>query len=118
MATDTLHCMRLECRGTRKQVFWLLILFRSDHHVPRPPCRFQAYAEQLKDWRDGADVIDPPIQFPPPGSGAPLSLEFSSWSAISEMCGDSRYWGGMHFEVSDRRGHVSRYQNVTLPCPR
>ncbi|CAM9509280.1 unnamed protein product, partial [Scytosiphon promiscuus] len=60
-------------------------------------CICEAYVEQIREWLDGEDEIDPPIQFPPPELGTPV-LEFSSWSEISEMCGDSRYWGGMHFE--------------------
>ncbi|CAM9676919.1 unnamed protein product, partial [Hapterophycus canaliculatus] len=60
-------------------------------------CICEAYAEQIRDWLGGEDALDPPIQFPP-AELAPPVLEFSSWSAISEMCGDSRYWGGMHFQ--------------------
>ncbi|CAN0194683.1 unnamed protein product [Scytosiphon promiscuus] len=60
-------------------------------------CICEVYAEQLKDWLDGEDEFDPPVQFPPPELAPPV-LEFSSWSAVSEMCGESRYWGGMHFE--------------------
>lgn len=66
-----------------------------------PPRFFQAYAEQIRFWLDGEDEIDPPIQFPPPEYGGPI-VTFSRWSEVSAMCGDSRLWGGMHFEVKRR----------------
>lgn len=43
----------------------------------------------------GTDTIDPPLEQP---EEDPL-LTFASWSEISEMCGDSRVWAGLHFEV-------------------
>lgn len=58
--------------------------------------------EQIRDWLDGEDEIDPPIQFPPPEFGGPV-VTFSRWSELSGMCGGSRVWGGMHFEVKRPR---------------
>lgn len=62
----------------------------------------QAFAAQVENFL-GSDVIEPPLQFPPgpppPGFDAP-PLEFFSWSEIAQVCGDSRLWGGMHFEAS------------------
>ena len=62
---------------------------------------FQAFARQIENFL-GDDTIEPALQFPPgpppPGFDAP-PLEFASWSEISEVCGDSRAWGGMHFAV-------------------
>ncbi len=56
----------------------------------------QAFAQALIHFT-GQDAIDPPIVFPAPT--APV-VTFSSWSEMSHMCGDSRVWGGLHFEVS------------------
>lgn len=52
---------------------------------------FQVFAEQLQLHFD-SDGINPPLELGP--------FSFSSWSEISQVCGDSRVWGGMHFEVS------------------
>lgn len=54
----------------------------------------------MREWLDGEDEINPPIQFPPPEFGGPV-VTFSSWSEVSGMCGDSRVWGGLHFEVNE-----------------
>eukprot|EP00752_Nemacystus_decipiens_P014976 g13334.t1 len=54
-----------------------------------------AFASALRVWA-GTDTIDPPLEQP---EDDPL-LTFSSWSEISEMCGDSRVWAGLHFEES------------------
>ena len=65
----------------------------------------QVFARQVENFL-GSDVIDPVLQFPPgtppDGFDAP-PLEFDSWSEISEVCGDSRIWGGLHFAVSSGR---------------
>ncbi|CAM9420198.1 unnamed protein product [Ectocarpus fasciculatus] len=62
-------------------------------------CLCEAFARQIENFL-GDDTIEPALQFPPgpppPGFDAP-PLEFASWSEISEVCGDSRAWGGMHF---------------------
>lgn len=55
------------------------------------------YAEQIAYFL-GEDEIDPPLQVGPPLTAGPM--EFHSWSEISQICGDSRAWGGMHFAVS------------------
>lgn len=70
---------------------------------------FQLYANTLEVWA-GTDTIDPPLQFPPPEFGGPV-LEFSAWSEVSKMCGDSRVWGGLHFEVS---APASKWQSNRL----
>lgn len=57
----------------------------------------QAFAAQVQHFL-GTDVIEPALAFPPGFDEPPL--EFSSWSEIAEVCGDSRKWGGMHFEAS------------------
>ncbi|CAM9870915.1 unnamed protein product [Ectocarpus fasciculatus] len=61
-------------------------------------CLCEAFAQQVGNFF-GDDTIDPALQFPPgplpPGFNA--SLEFDSWSEVSQVCGDSRVWGGMHF---------------------
>eukprot|EP00752_Nemacystus_decipiens_P007406 g6624.t1 len=59
-------------------------------------CMCEAFASALKVWA-GADEIDPPLEFPPPEFGGPV-LTFTSWSEMSQMCGDSRVWAGLHFE--------------------
>lgn len=59
--------------------------------VPPP---LQVFAEQVQNFV-GADEIVPDLQL---GPMFPL-FKFSSWSHISQVCGDSRVWGGMHFEV-------------------
>ncbi|CAB1104024.1 CPO-like [Ectocarpus sp. CCAP 1310/34] len=59
-------------------------------------CICEGFASALRLWA-GNDIIDPPIGFPPPEFGGPI-LEFSSWTEISQMCGDSRVWAGLHFE--------------------
>ncbi len=53
----------------------------------------------LQNWAREGDTIEPPISFPP-GVDPPI-LTFSSWSEVSQMCGDSRVWAGLHFEASD-----------------
>ncbi|CAM9482619.1 unnamed protein product [Ectocarpus fasciculatus] len=65
-------------------------------------CLCEAFARQIKNFF-GTDEIDPPLQFPPgapPAGFTSAPLEFSSWSEIAEVCGDSRVWGGMHFRDS------------------
>jgi len=57
----------------------------------------QAFANALRHWAE-EDTIAPPLLLPPTELGGPF-LEFSSWSEVSEMCGDSRVWAGLHFEV-------------------
>ena len=74
----------------------------SSFHAPHlSPAECQAFAQQVGNFF-GDDTIDPALQFPPgplpPGFNA--SLEFDSWSEVSQVCGDSRVWGGMHFAVS------------------
>ncbi|CAM9150528.1 unnamed protein product [Ectocarpus sp. 8 AP-2014] len=59
-------------------------------------CICEGFASALRLWA-GNDTIDPPIGFPPPEFGGPI-LEFSSWTEVSQMCGDSRVWAGLHFE--------------------
>eukprot|EP00903_Cladosiphon_okamuranus_P012376 g11599.t1 len=61
-------------------------------------CICEAFVSALKLWAE-SDTIDPPLEFPPPEFGVPI-LSFSSWSEVSQTCGDSRVWGGMHFEGS------------------
>ncbi|CAN0551951.1 unnamed protein product, partial [Ectocarpus sp. 8 AP-2014] len=62
-------------------------------------CLCEAFARQIEYFL-GDDTIEPALEFPPgpppPGFDAP-PLEFASWSEISQVCGDSRAWGGMHF---------------------
>lgn len=58
----------------------------------------------------GNDIIDPPLEFP---IGEDVVAEFSRWSEISDMCGDSRLWGGMHFYVSHLRC-ISASESVTV----
>lgn len=95
-------CISVAYCGTKRRLAWNTVSLEL--HNVFLPYLFQAYAEQIRQWLDGEDEVDPPLQFPPPELGpvlGPPVLEFSSWSEISEMCGDSRYWGGMHFEVND-----------------
>ncbi|CAM9235018.1 unnamed protein product [Laminaria digitata] len=54
-------------------------------------CICQVFAEQVVNFT-GTDEISPPLMF--------ASFSFTSWSEISQVCGDSRVWGGMHFAVS------------------
>ncbi|CAM9184717.1 unnamed protein product, partial [Laminaria digitata] len=54
-------------------------------------CLCQAFTEQVA-LGVGADDISPSLELGP--------FSFSSWSEVSHVCGDSRVWGGMHFEVS------------------
>ncbi|CAM9270140.1 unnamed protein product [Ectocarpus sp. 6 AP-2014] len=58
-------------------------------------CLCEAFASALRVWA-GTDTIDPPLGQP---EEDPL-VTFASWSEISEMCGDSRVWAGLHFEES------------------
>ena len=51
----------------------------------------QVFAEQVVNYV-GADDIVPSLESSP--------FNFTSWSEVSQVCGDSRVWGGMHFEVS------------------
>lgn len=65
--------------------------------VPANACFWttpKLYAEQVAMFL-GADEIDPPLELD--------AFEFSSWSEISQVCGNSRVWGGLHFAVSLRR---------------
>ncbi|CAM9200218.1 unnamed protein product, partial [Laminaria digitata] len=52
-------------------------------------CLCKVFAEQVVNFV-GVDDINPPLDL--------ADFSFSSWSEISEVCGDSRVWGGMHFE--------------------
>eukprot|EP00904_Undaria_pinnatifida_P002795 jgi/Undpi1/12516/HiC_scaffold_6.g02185.m1 len=52
-------------------------------------CICQVFAEQVQDQL-GSDEIDPPLELGP--------FKYGSWSEISQVCGDSRVWGGMHFK--------------------
>lgn len=54
----------------------------------------QVFAEQVQNFV-GADEISPAIELG--------SFSYEAWSEISADCGDSRVWGGMHFEVSRTR---------------
>ena len=54
----------------------------------------QVFAEQVELFL-GSDEISPPLELGP--------FTFTSWSEISQVCGDSRVWGGMHFKVSFTR---------------
>ncbi|CAN0217950.1 unnamed protein product, partial [Scytosiphon promiscuus] len=69
-------------------------------------CICEVFARQIKNFL-GSDVIEPALEFPPgdppPGFDAP-PLQFSTWSEISEVCGNSRFWGGMHFEEAVTAG--------------
>lgn len=56
----------------------------------------QLWAEQLERYT-GSDTIDPPLEF---SIADDVNATFSAWSEVSEVCGDSRLWGGMHFPVS------------------
>ncbi|CAM9338597.1 unnamed protein product [Ectocarpus sp. 8 AP-2014] len=62
-------------------------------------CLCELFARQVENFL-GDDKIEPPLQFPPgpppPGFDEP-PLVFSSWSEISQVCGDSRVWGGVNF---------------------
>ncbi|CAM9706452.1 unnamed protein product, partial [Scytosiphon promiscuus] len=63
-------------------------------------CLCEAFARQVENFL-GSDVIEPALQFPPgdpPAGFDSPPLEFSTWSEVSEVCGDSRFWGGLHFE--------------------
>lgn len=51
----------------------------------------QVFAEQV-EFFVSSDEIVPDLQL--------NDFSFSSWSEISQVCGDSRVWGGMHFQVS------------------
>ena len=46
--------------------------------------------EQVQEYF-GSDVISPPLELGP--------FKYASWSEISDACGDSRLWGGLHFKV-------------------
>eukprot|EP00752_Nemacystus_decipiens_P012197 g10813.t1 len=59
-------------------------------------CLCEAFASALQVWA-GTDTIDPPLEFPPPEFGGPV-LTFTSWSEMSQMCGNTRVWAGLHFE--------------------
>lgn len=54
----------------------------------------QVFAEQVVNLI-GTDEISPPLEF--------ANFTFTSWSEVSQVCGDSRVWGGMHFAVSIHR---------------
>ena len=68
----------------------------------------KGFVSALKLWA-GADAIDPPLDFPPPEFGGPI-LTFGSWSEISQMCGDTRVWAGLHFEVCDGHRALLRHK--------
>lgn len=57
----------------------------------------QVWAEQIEVYT-GKDDLDPPLEF---AISDTVTVKFGSWSEMSEICGDSRLWGGMHFAVSD-----------------
>eukprot|EP00752_Nemacystus_decipiens_P017791 g15951.t1 len=59
-------------------------------------CICEAFVGAMKLWT-GTDDLDPPLEYPAPELGEPM-LTFTSWSEISEMCGESRLWAGLHFE--------------------
>ncbi|CAN0483832.1 unnamed protein product, partial [Ectocarpus sp. 12 AP-2014] len=61
-------------------------------------CLCEGFARQIENFL-GDDKIEPALQFPPgpPPASLNASLEFTSWSEISQVCGDSRVWGGIHF---------------------
>lgn len=90
--------------------WWKLCLACLIYHAPdHPPCRIkyvlrhdslgwcccqQVFTEQLIKFT-GTDII-------PGGVSLGQHLSFDSWSEVSQICGDSRVWGGMHFEVTTR----------------
>eukprot|EP00752_Nemacystus_decipiens_P008074 g7217.t1 len=85
--------------GTIKAEEWQPFIRTMPHseYPSASACLCEAFTEQIRFWLDGRDEIEPPLQFPPPELGGPVVV-FSRWSEISEMCGQSRVWGGMHFE--------------------
>lgn len=54
----------------------------------------------------GTDEINPPVEAGP--------FTFTSWSEISQVCGDSRVWGGMHFEVRATNHASASHQKYFL----
>ncbi|CAN0141131.1 unnamed protein product, partial [Discosporangium mesarthrocarpum] len=73
-------------------------------------CFCQVFAEVLQH-SSGEDDISPPLQFTAATKGSLRSepgitpatdvvFTYKKWSEIAEMCGQSRLWGGMHFEES------------------
>lgn len=63
------------------------------------------FADQVQEFF-GSDEINPPVALGP--------FSFSSWSEVSQICGDSRVWGGMHFKVRDRQIYGSRECGASL----
>eukprot|EP00903_Cladosiphon_okamuranus_P012371 g11596.t1 len=59
-------------------------------------CLCEAFVSALRVWAE-TDTIEPPLEFPPPEFGGPL-LSFTSWAEVSQLCGDTRVWAGLHFE--------------------
>jgi len=78
----------------------------------------KAFASALKYWAPEGDEIDPPVGFPPvpPGGLEDPILTFKSWSEVSQMCGDSRVWAGLHFEVSNSVYAILKWpESLLLP---
>ncbi|CAM9889716.1 unnamed protein product, partial [Ectocarpus sp. 6 AP-2014] len=58
-------------------------------------CICEGFASALRLW---AGTIRSILQSGSlPEFGGPI-LEFSSWTEVSQMCGDTRVWAGLHFE--------------------
>ena len=92
-----------------------VVVSRFIDRLPAPLA--QGFVSALKYWA-GADPFDPPIEFPPPEFGGPI-LTFTSWSEVSQMCGDSRVWAGLHFEVNTtlKRSGVLVFIDVFMLSP-
>lgn len=69
----------------------------------------QVFAEQMVDYT-GSDTLDPPLVFPLTTN---VTLELSSWSEVSDLCGNGRLWGGMHFPVRKNSTSITFY--IQLP---
>ncbi|CAN0096425.1 unnamed protein product [Ectocarpus sp. 4 AP-2014] len=85
---------------TMKASEWKPFIWTMPHseYPSASACLCEGFARQVENFL-GDDKIEPALQFPPgpPPAGLNASLEFASSSEISQVCGDSRVWGGMHF---------------------
>lgn len=72
-------------------------------------CICTAFSETMTLLSGSNDISVPVIHTFPAGSSknepgltpsADITIEFKKWSEITELCGESRLWGGMHFSAS------------------
>jgi len=79
-------------------------------------CICTAFAETLQLLSEGSDTISPlPLvrQFPAGSSikepgitpASNITIVFTKWSEVETLCGQSRLYGGMHFDQSVPAGH-------------